>query len=249
MANQIGGGGSGGAGFVPGQIAPQPQPQKPELSQVEKAKVAQQQGQPKVSAQDAARIAQQAGFQRAQKKQGKGLDIGDSSRSPIPIPDDDEDTEVWSPEILDGAQEHLTLAGTQLGEAAKAGSPEAMGEAITGSSFMPTEDGVAKLQLLADRPPPEPLPLEEVTTSVKNLFNIDLGAGVPPGQKLLATGLVVAGEARSVQVDKGKINEQQLAGGVQKVTERSNHAVGEAQKMSRGVSRELNLQRTFVFKR
>jgi len=249
MANEIRGGGGGGA-FKPGQAGPrQVAPQsKPELSQVEQARVAQQKGQPKISAQDAARIAQQAGFQRAQKKSGKGLDIGDSSRAPIPLPADDADAEEWNPDTLDGAQENLLMAGAQFGEISS-GGPEPMAEAVTASSFLPTEAGVAKLQLLADRPEPKPLPLEEVTTSVKNLFNIELGADIPPGQKMLATGLVVAGEAGAIQVDKGKINEQKLAGGLQKVAERSNQAVGEAQKMSKGINRELNVQRTFVHKR
>ncbi len=240
MANQIRGGVGPGAGPI--------QPQKPGLNQTEAGKVKQQQAQ-KVSAQDAARLAQQAGFQRTQKKQGKrGLDIGDSSRAPIPLPDDETDTDVWSPDRLDNAQENLTLATTQFDEASKAESAP-MAESVVSSSFLPTEEGVQKLQLLAERPAPQPIALDEATTSVKNLFNIELGDEVSVGHKVLATGLVVAGEAGSVAVDKGRLDEKRLASGVQKVTERSNQAVGEAQKMSKGVNRELNLQRTFVFKR
>jgi hypothetical protein len=243
-------GGGGGAGYRPTGLGSGQVGTRPSLNEAEQAKIAQQQKpQGKVSAQDAARLAQQAGFQRAQKKAGKGFDIGDSSRAPIPIPDDELDLELWTPERLESAQQNLTMAGTQFGEIAKDGDPTPMGETLAASSHMPTEAGVAKLQLLADRPAPQPMALEEVTTSVRNLFNIELGEDVPPGQKMLATGLVVAGQAEAVQVEQGKINEQKLAGGLQKVAERSNQAVGEAQKMSKGVSRELNLQRTFVFKR
>lgn len=243
MANEIRGGGTG----IPGQV----QTQQPKtLNEKEASKVQQQNVQGKMSAQDAARIAQQAGFQRAQKKTGKGIDLGDSSRSPIPIPDDENDTELWTPERLESAQENLSMAGAQFAEVAQGGvDGPSIGEAVVASSFMPTEQGVEKLQLLADRPAPEPLPMDEVTTNVRAFFNIELGEDVPPGQKMLVTGLVVAGEAGSVEVNDGKVNEQRLAKGLQEVANRSNQAVGEAQKMSKGVSRELNLQRTFVFKR
>ncbi len=230
---------------VPGQVGSQPKT----LQEKEQEKVLQQQVRGRVSAQDAARIAQQAGFHKTQQKK-RGLDIGDSSRAPIPIPDES-DTEVdFSPQTLAQAQHNLTLATTQLGEAqagAEAGAPIA--ETMVGSSFLPTEDGVARMQALADKAAPEPIPLDEVTTSVRHLFNIDMGDEVPMGHKMLVTGLVVAGEAGSVEVNKGGVNEQKLAQGLQKVAERSNQAVGEAEKMTKGVSRELNLQRTFVSKR
>jgi hypothetical protein len=50
-------------------------------------------------------------------------------------------------------------------------------------------------------------------------------------------------------VGEGSLNEKKLAKGLQKVTERGNQAVGEAQRMNKGIDRELNVQRTFVFKR
>jgi hypothetical protein len=221
---------------------------RPDLNQVEAQKVKEAHTK-KVSAQDAARVASQAGFQRLGAKK-KGLDIGDSSRSPIPLPEDDVDTEAWEHDSLGKAQENLTMAGAQFNEIAQGGTEEAsLAASVTGSSFLPTEGGVAQLQGLADKEPPPPVELEDVTTDVKRLFNIELGEDVPVGHKVLATGLVVAGEAGSVRVEQGGINEQELASGLQKVTERGNQAVGEAQKMSKGINEKLNVQRTFVFKR
>jgi len=36
---------------------------------------------------------------------------------------------------------------------------------------------------------------------------------------------------------------------LRKVTEKGNQSVGQAQKMNKGIDQQLNLQRTFVFKR
>lgn len=238
-----------GADKVNTPIIPAKADLKPDLAQIEAQKTKDANAK-RVASQDAARVAQQAGFQRLGPNKKRNFDVGDSSRSPIPIPDDAEDTDVWTQERLDRAQENLTMASAQFAEAAR--SPEAGGslaEAVVGSSFLPIDEDVAKLQALSERAPPEPQALEDVTTDVKRLFNIELKDEVPLGHKVLATGLVVAGEAGSVQVEEGGLNERTLANGLQKVTERGNHAVGEAQKMSKGINRELNVQRTFVFKR
>lgn len=221
------------------------------LQQKEAAKAKEQAQQAKVSQTDQARIAQQAGFTRAgAKKKGKGFDVGDSSRSPIPLPDDDVDPDSWAHERLDDAQKSLGLASTQFEEITKTDAPNAdLAGSVVGSSFLPTEAGLEELEDLAKRPAPTPIPLDEVTTNVERLFKIKLDDEVSVGHKVLATGLVVAGEASSVDVGGGKLNEKKLAGGIQKVTERSNQAVGEAQKMNKGINRELNVQRTFMFKR
>ena len=234
------------AGEVRGPLGPQ---QLQNLQQKEAEQVKKEQTSKATSAADAARIASQAGFQRAPQKKGK-LDVGDSSRSPIPLPDDDVSSEAWSSERLNGAQESLGLASAQFGEVAKGGEGgSSIGATVLASSYLPTEEDLAELEDLAKRPAPQPMPLEEVTTNVERLFNIKLDDDVPVGHKVLATGLVVAGEPGSVSVAKGRLDEQRLAGGIQKVTERGNQAVGQAQKMSQGISRELNVQRTFVFKR
>lgn len=230
----------------PGALQPSQTPTLQE-KEVDKARLLQQQ---KISGQDAARIAQQAGFHRVKEQKKKGLDIGDSSRAPIPLPDDDMDEEAWSPERLESAQQNLGLAATQFEEVERAPEGQAsIGTAAVGGSFLPTEQGLLDMDKLAKRPAPEPIPLDEVTTNVERLFHIKLDESVSVGHKVLATGLVVAGEAGSVSVDKGAINERKLATGLKKVTERGNQAVGEAQKMSKGINRELNVQRTFVFKR
>ena len=91
--------------------------------------------------------------------------------------------------------------------------------------------------------------LDDVSSNVGRLFGIELPDECPVGHKVLAAGLVVAGEPESVQVDKGKLKEKELAGGIEKVTKRGNQAVEEAQKMSKGINKELSVQRTFVFKR
>ena len=226
-----------------------PQPTTPTLQEKEaqKAKLQEQQ---KISSQDQARIAQQAGFHRLKQQTKKRFDVGDSSRAPIPLPDDDVQDEAWTPERMDKAQESLGLASAQFEEVTKTDDPSVtIGATAVGGSFLPTEEGLAELDELAKRPAPTPLPLDEVTTNVERLFNIKLDDEVSVGHRVLATGLVVAGEAGSVDVDKGKLNEKKLAGGIKKVTERGNQAVGEAQKMSKGINRELNVQRTFVHKR
>ncbi len=229
-----------------GGIKPQ---QAQSLQQKEAQKVEQQQ-KAGVSKQDAARLAQQAGFTRAAYKKKGSPNVGDSSRAPIPLPDDDVDPNAWSNEKLDGAQKSLGLASAQFGEIARAEDTEPnIGATAIGSSFLPIEDSITEMEDLAKRPAPEAIPMEEVTSNVERLFNIKLDEEVPLGHKILATGLVVAGEAGSVDVGQGRLDEKKLAGGLQKVTERSNQSVGEAQKMNEGINRELNVQRTFMFKR
>jgi hypothetical protein len=229
---------------IPGQILGR---QAPGLYEKEQAKLKQPRPFGKVSAEDAARIAQQAGFFRTRKRSTKGFDIGDSAHTPIPLPDEGDDVE-WTPEGLDDAQQHLAMASAQLGEAIKAPDSQSLAETILGNSFLPTEAELAKLELL-ERRKTAPMVLAEVASNVRKLFEIELSDDVPLGHQMLLAGLVVAGETSWVKVDKGRIDEAKMVRGMQKIAERSNQAVGEAQKMSKGVHRELNLQRTFVFKR
>jgi len=233
----------------PGQVQSGQVRQGKNLQQKEGEQVKQQQAN-KTSSADAARLASQAGFQRLHRKKRKSIDIGDSSGAPIPLPDDDIDPDAWEQQKLDDAQGSLTLASAQFNEVARAEEGEApLAESVVGSSFMPLEDDMEQMQVLADRPP-KPVPmLDEVSNSVNALFGIELTEEVPVGQKVLAAGLVVAGESEAVQVRDGNLKEKELAGGIEKVTKRGNQAVGEAQKMSKGINKELNVQRTFVFKR
>src|SRR5687768_13346070 len=88
------------------------------------------QQQKRISSSDAARLASQAGFQRLKKSDKKGLDIGDSSNAPIPLPGDELDPDAWSQERLDAAQENLTLATAQFGEVAQASDSASLGAAL-----------------------------------------------------------------------------------------------------------------------
>ena len=88
-----------------------------------------------------------------------------------------------------------------------------------------------------------------MSNSISAFFKIEGLEDVPIGHRVLAAGLVVAGEPDSVKVSEGKLEESELAGGIEKITKRGNQAVGEAQRMNKGINEKLNLQRTFMFKR
>ena len=224
--------------------------QQPTLQQKERQKVEQQQTQ-KLSSTDAARLASRAGFQRYNRKNKRGLDLGDAASQQYALPDDELDPEVWTAERLDDARGSLALASAQFGEVA-AGSKAgvSLGASVVGSSYMPTAGDIEAMEDIANREPQQPMPmLEDVTTHVGKLFGIDLGDDVPLGHKMLAAGLVVAGEQDAVHVGKGKLEEGPLAGGIEKVAKRGNQAVGEAQMMNKGINEKLNVQRTFVAKR
>jgi hypothetical protein len=200
--------------------------------------------------QDAARVAQRAGFQRLGARKRGVLDIGDSSQAPIPLPGDElMDTEDWNWDSLDKAQEQLVMSASRLDEVVTGSAQDDLAAVAAKASFMPTEEGVEKLQGLVDKPEAQVSSLDGVSQSAKNLFNIQLDDDVPLGHRVLAMGLIVAGEAENLDVVKGKIKEHTIAGGVQKVAQRSNQSIGEAQKMSKGINRELNVQRTVIFKR
>src|SRR5690349_16354325 len=101
----------------PGVGRPAPREALPTLNEKEAEKVKAEQTHQQISTNDAARAAQQAGFQRARRR-GKRLDIGDSSHTPIPLPDDEVTDEAWSPERLEAAQDSLTMASAQFAEVA-----------------------------------------------------------------------------------------------------------------------------------
>ena len=203
----------------------------------------------KISAQDAARLAQQAGFQKSKKRRG-GFDVGDSSQAPIPLPSDELNPDAWSQQGLDNAQETLSAAGPQL-ESAIADLKDGLGlgEAFVEGSFMPTEKDLARLQALKDREP-EPQPdMKSVGESLKNLFGAEFNEEMSVAERAIAVALMVAGQSEQVQIDDGTINKEELLAGLRKVTEKGNQSVAQAQKMNKGIDEQLNLQRTFVFKR
>jgi hypothetical protein len=203
----------------------------------------------KVSPQDAARLAQQAGFHKSKRGRG-GFDVGDSSQAPIPLPDDELDPDAWSQQGLDNAQQTLSSAGPQL-ESAIADLKDGLGlgEAFVEGAFMPTEKDLARLQALKEREP-EPQPdMDSVSESLKNLFGVEFNEDMSVAERAMAVGLMVAGQSEQVKIDDGTINREELLAGLRKVTEKGNQSVGQAQKMNKGIDQQLNLQRTFVFKR
>lgn len=227
-----------------GKVAPVQVPTAEQQTQTQKK------GAKKISPQDAARLAQQAGFQGAKKARRGGFDVGDSSQAPIPLPDDELDADAWSQKNLENAQEMLSSALPQL-EGALVDLAEGLGfgEALIEGSFMPTEKDLARMQALKEREP-EPAPdMEAVSKSLKNLFGIEFGEEMSVAEQAMAVGLMVAGEANQVQLNQGAINREELLTGLRKVTEKGNQSVGQAQKMNKGINEQLNLQRTFVFKR
>lgn len=219
-------------------------PQQTNLNDVEAQKLRQQN---KLSPADQARLAAQAGFQRLgahKKRRGKSVD--DAGESYL-APDEQVDPDDWNQETLERAQTNLSLATAQFEEIAQEGGD--IGEAVVGGSFLPTEGDVDRMQLLADREPPPPVELEDVNTDVKRFFDIEFGDGTPTGHKLLAAGLLVAGEGESVEVVEGATNEAKLAAGVKKVAEKGNQAVTQAQMMNKGINQQVNYNRTLIVKR
>ena len=237
-------------GVQPGQVRPQGDGAKSLNAKEQQSAKQKQAG--RISSSDAARLASQAGFQRLGPKKQTKFNVGDGSSQQFALPEDDVDPDSWSQEGLESAQGELTLAGAQFGELAKSMEAETtLGAAVIGSSFLPTDEDLDEMDVLARRPPPPTPMLDEVSNSVSKLFGIELDDEVPIGHKLLAAGLVVAGETAAVQVDTEKrtLREQELAGGLEKVTRRGHQAVSEAQNMNKGVSEKLNLQRTFMYRR
>lgn len=232
------------------KLTPNVGPATPTLQEKEAAKVAQQNTQ-RIASQDAARLAQQAGFQRGARVNKKGFDVGDSTHAPIPLPNDDLNKEVWSTEGLEAAREHLGLASAQFSDLSQSTEPAGLAEVVASSSFLPIEEDVGKLQELADKKGDNPAEsaLKEVTSDVNRLFHINLPPEVPVGHKVLATGLVVAGESEMVDVVKGGINEKKLAAGLHKVAEKGSQAVDQAKSMSVGVEKQVQTYRTHIPKR
>jgi hypothetical protein len=211
----------------------------------------------KLSQAEAERFYSQAGFSRLGRKRGKGVELDDVTQGPIPLPVDEVDESAWDQSTLDDAQQEMTLQGAQLNElqsrcAPGGETPPPVGSQLfghlVGIAFKPTEADLARLQALADAPPPPEVALGAVHSHLASLFGIDARA-LPAGPAMVAASLVVAGMASAVQLEGDSLKAQPLATGLQAVVERSNGAVEGARTMSSGISKQLALQRTFVFKR
>ena len=224
----------------------------PTLNQNEQAKVNQDK-KDKIRSKDAGRLAQQAGFQKADKNRKRKLSLGDSSQAPIPLPDDELDPDAWSQQGLDSAEQALSTADACLGEAfveaQDAAEGRGLGVNLLESKFMPTEEDLEKLKALSEREAQPHGDFKRVGESVGALFGIQLGEETTVAQRVVAAGLVVAGETETVVSDGEKLDEKQLANGIQKVTSNGNKAVQKAKTMGQGIGKELSVHRTMVFKR
>jgi hypothetical protein len=209
-------------------------------------------GNKKLSAADAERLVSQAGYQRsAGRKRDKNFDVGDSQGAPIPLPVDDVDESQWEGRSLDDAQEDLTLQGATLAQVAEEladiEDPAALWKKLLELTYKPTEEDVGKLQRLEPEPT-RPLDLRTVYASAGAHFGVRLD-GVAPGPTLVAAALLVAGVRDAVKPEGKGLAPQALARGVFRVVQSGNKAVGDAKAMNQGISKNLSMHRTFVFKR
>jgi hypothetical protein len=249
-----------GVPLPPGQSSPGGTPARPAggLSPERAAeRAAEGLPQRKLSQAEAERFYSQAGFSRLGRKRGKGVELDDVTQGPIPLPVDEVDESAWDQSTLDDAQQEMTLQGAQLTELQArcekgSESPPPVGSELfghlVGIAFKPTEADLARLQALADAPPPPEVAMAAVHGHMASLFGLDVHA-LPAGPAMVAASLVVAGMSSAVQPEGDSLQAQPLAAGLQAVVERSNGAVEGARTMSSGISKQLALQRTFVFKR
>ena len=225
-----------------GTIIPQNKPTS--LNEKERQQELKNKGKGKLSELDRARIASNAGFQKLGPKKKK-FDIGDGSQLPYSLPEDDVDTEEWSQNTLSEAQGSMQLVASQMGEIGEAGSEVNMGAALVGSSFLPGEDNDF-LEELAKKsnPPPE---ITQMKQSIADL-GIDIPENESIGTSVLAAGLVVAGEKSSVVAKDGQLEKDTLAKGIQKTSDRANKALGEANRMNKGIGLQVAKHRTMFRK-
>ena len=221
----------------PARVSTQQQPAETQTQQAKK----------KMSAQDAARIAQQAGFHKS-TRQKRRFDLGDSSQAPIPLPEDELDPDAWSQQALESAQQLLGGAAPQLEQAGAELEELGLGQALLENMFVPTEKDLERLQALRERESQEEPDLSSVGAGLAARFGLKT-EGASPHEIALAVGLVVAGQTESLLGAEGDLDRAGLLEGVRKVTEKGNQAVGQAQKMNKGIDEQLNVQRTFMFRR
>ena len=216
-------------------------------TQQQPAETQNQQAKKKMSAQDAARVAQQAGFHKS-TRQKKRFDLGDSSQAPIPLPEDELDPDAWSQQALENAQQLLGGAAPQLEQAGAELGEIGLAQALLENMFVPTEKDLGRLQALKERESEEEPDLSLVGAGLAARFGLKT-EGASPHEIALAVGLVVAGQTEGLQGPDGDLDRAGLLEGVRKVTEKGNQAVGQAQKMNKGIDEQLNVQRTFMFRR
>lgn len=219
-------------------------------------------GAPRVNAADAERLVSQAGFARAGKKRRPGeLDVGDASQAPIPLPEDDVAPETWSAEALALVQTQLGGQAAALGRARTRGAGtkgrlRALFAALVEQSAgeEPSEADAARLAALGEGVPPDAAALGALARDTRAHFGLEL-TGLDVGAQLLAASMLVGGHASQVAVlpqaeaSAPELDGERLADGVQRVLDGGRDAVDDGRRMNDGVSRQLSMHRTFVFKR
>ena len=206
------------------------------------------------SAGEVERLHSQTGYQKLGKRR-RGLDLEGLTEAPIPLPIEEVDETAWDQQSLDEAQEELTMQGVQLKQLAEEVAEEGAQEGTVGvfgrlikRTFKPTQEGVAKLQALETRQTPPPPGMQDVHNNLDKLFGLKL-QGVSQGAAMVATALVVAGLSDAVLPSDDSLEPKALCRGMQKMVDNSNTSVEDARTMSSGISKQLALHRTFMFKR
>lgn len=208
----------------------------------------------KQSADEVERYAAQVGYVRTQKRKRHGFEMDDMSQAPIPLPIDDVDESGWEQKTLDEAQEELTLQSSELQHLAndvEQNHIENLGfvAKLVERAFKPTPEDIARLQALQQSgTPDESIGLGAVNNSMQSLFGINI-QHVPQGPALVAAALVVAGLHESVQATADSLEPGRFCRGMQTLVSRSNEAVDDARGMSQGITKQLAIQRTFMFRR
>lgn len=160
-----------------------------------------------MSAADVERLASQAGFSRTGgKKNKKGIDLGDSSQAPIPLPEDDLDgtdpANAMNYESLAEAQSQMLHHGAAMTRSRGSGTRSLLGmwqALIAGEGTQDEDEEVDEareargkhLQSLASEIPPDAEAMAGLAASIREQFGIDL-AGTPIGPQMMAASLCKA---------------------------------------------------------
>ncbi len=225
------------------------------------------------AAKNAGRLAQQAGFGRVHGARKRGVDLGDSANTPIPLPGDDVDPDAWEQQALDDAQAALSSSQGNLEEVlSELAAERPLGEALLGASFMPSEADLSRLQAIVGRLSDDseqstddrdaagttdgrpsdddsPFDLQTIAAQLGDGFGVELPDGASLGDAIVSAGIVVSGEAAALGADCGGASAQNIVASVRTVTKKCNQAVERAQKLNKGIGIELSQHRTMVFKR
>ena len=214
---------------------------------------------------EAEALASQSGFVRAGKKR-RSIDMGDSSESAIPLPQDDLEGIELDHSGLEGAEGALLRHTHALarGRARREGKQGllALWQAIIGDQGEDENDDdgddeerradrALALQQLQSEPPPDAEGLATLRESMQAHFGVDM-AEAPVGPQLMAASLLVAGMQQDVQAAPGSaegVDAQRLFDGASRMIDAGRQAAEDARTRAETTAKHIALQRTFVPKR